>query len=585
MAHLIKIMKREFKQLSVKNLAPWKELGLITCCYLLSLLPPFILEWWRDFSGVYYLYDKRNSYGIDTLLIVVLVAMGLGCVTEYFGRWRHIVFTLLIFFLVFLGMLATGHVVLYGAPISVGAIDALLGTDLHEAMEFLSFQWSYALAATCAGFAILLVGSVFWITPQLRIRANSFLPHGFAWPLFAVLVLAVYQHPAVAAQNRAAVAQMQFWSRVYDLNNQVPSLRILRNVSEWFSYREWLTEMQTQRAAYSFHATQTLPAPRTVVIVLGESMRRSNLSLYGYGKKTTPNLDARREQLLIFNRAVSAANQTVPSVTMMLTTASVLDPNKFLFEPSLLTAAKEAGYQTYWLSNQGRVGQFESKISLVAHDADKRVFTNTEFYGSVFDEKLLRPFQTALQDAQPLKLIVVHLQGSHQSYENRYPTEFDFFKEDQYIAHSVDDAKHNVVMAEYDNSIRYTDFLLGKIFAQLEKQPGSMLLFVSDHGERFYENGVASAGHGYSRPTKTEFQVPFFIWCNGGCAPDWKSASRQHLNLEFSTENVFQTGANMLGLQMDNYHARSDILSTSYVSYPPQVIATERNVLNYAMLP
>jgi glucan phosphoethanolaminetransferase (alkaline phosphatase superfamily) len=569
------------------SLRTWKELGLIACCYLLALLPAFILEWRSDFSGVYYLYDTRGAYGVDTTLIILLVALGLACVTEYFGRWRHIAFTLLITVLTLLGILATGHVLLYRAPISVGAVDALLGTDLHEAVEFLSFQWSLALAITCAGFAALLLVGIFWVRPQLQVRSNSFLLHGIAWPLVIVLVLITYQHPAVAAQNRSAFERMQFWSRVYDLNNQVPSLRILRNIREWVVYRDWLAQTQTQRATYSFHATQNLTARRTVVIVLGESMRRGNLSLYGYARKTTPNLDARREQLLIFNQAIAAANQTVPSVTMMLTPATVLDPNKFLQQPSIISAAKEAGYHTYWLSNQGRVGPFESKISLVAHDADTRVYTNTEFYGSVFDQKLMRPLEIALEDDYPLKLIVVHLLGSHQSYANRYPAQFDFFKSEHYAvdASNRNSVKENTVMAEYDNSIRYTDSLLGNIFAQLDKQAGSLLLFVSDHGERFYENDVASAGHGYSNPTKTEFNVPFFIWCNGGCQPEWRSASSEHRDLTFSTENVFHTCATMLGLQMADYHAEADILSRRYQSYPPKVIATERNVLNYAALP
>lgn len=569
------------------RLLPWKELGLIVGCYLLALLPPFILEWYEDYSGVYYLYDRRSAYGVDTALIILLVAFGLGCLTEYFGRWRHLAFTALITVLSLLGVLAAGHVVLYGAPISVGAVDALLGTDLHEALEYLSFQWSLSLAAIGAGFAALFLGSVIWVRPRLLLQSASFKPHGAVWPAVAVLVFATYQHPAVAAQHRLALDHMQFWSRVYDLNNQVPSLRIVRNISEWMSYRDWIVEMQAQRAEHQFQPTLGLDAPRTVVIVLGESMRRGNLSLYGYDKQTTPSLDARREQLLVFNQAIAAANQTVPSVTMMLSSATVTDPNKFLTVPSIIAAAKEAGYHTYWLSNQGRVGQFESKISLVAQDADTRVYTNTEFYGSVFDQKLLHPLQLALGDAHPYKLIVVHLQGSHQSYESRYPEEFNFFTAAQYPQAKNDKRalKQNAVMAEYDNSIRYTDSLLGNIFTQLEQMPGSMLLFVSDHGERFYENGEPSAGHGYSKPTKTEFEVPFVVWCNGGCQPEWKAAAGQHRNLAFSTENVFHTSANMLGLQMTDYSAAADILSTRYQPYAPRVLATERNLLEYAHLP
>lgn len=570
------------------KLQSWKELGLIACCYLIALLPPFWAEWGHDFSGVYYLYDTRTAYGVDTTLIILLIALGLACLTEYFGRWRDSIFTALIVVLALLGTVATGHVILYQAPVSIGAVDALLGSDLHETLEFLSFQWNLALAATGFGFGALVFGSICWVRPRLRQGTDSFRPHGVAWPLVFIMVMIAYQHPAVAAQNRIAVENMQFWSRVYDLNNQVPSLRILRNIGEWIHYREWLQQEQKQRALYAFHAKLELGARRTVVIVLGESMRRGNLSLYGYDKTTTPHLDALRKQLLIFNEAVAAANQTVPSVTMMLTTATVLDPNRFLQQPSIIAAAKEAGYHTFWLSNQGRVGTFESKISLVAHDADTLVYTNTEFYGSVLDQRLLHPLEVALRDEYPFKLIVIHLQGSHQDYEKRYPVSFDFFKADQYHRSSdtaAMSAQENSVMAEYDNSIRYTDSILGNILTQLSKEAGSILLFASDHGERFYENGVMSAGHGYSQPTKTEFQVPFFIWCKDGCQTEWKNAAAQHRNLAFSMENIFHTSTTILGLQMPDYNPEADILSQRYKPYPPQVIATERNVLDYASLP
>jgi heptose-I-phosphate ethanolaminephosphotransferase len=288
--------------------------------------------------------------------------------------------------------------------------------------------------------------------------------------------------------------------------------------------------------------------------------------------------------LLVLNKAVAPANQTVPSITMMFSQATVTEPDRYLLRPSILSAAKEAGYHTYWLSNQGRVGQFDSKISLVARDADTTVYTNTEFYGSITDEKLLHPLEVVLRDPHPHKLVVVHLQGSHQSYENRYPEHTAVFDGKQYPVGSRS-AKQNDVIAQYDNSIRYTDSILEKILAQLDKQPDSVLLFVSDHGERFYENGVDTAGHGYSKPTQSEFDVPYFIWCNGACDPAWQQAAGRHRDIAFSTQHFFHTCANLLGLRFADYSAGDDILSLDYRREPPQVIATERKVLDYAALP
>jgi heptose-I-phosphate ethanolaminephosphotransferase len=178
----------------------------------------------------------------------------------------------------------------------------------------------------------------------------------------------------------------------------------------------------------------------------------------------------------------------------------------------------------------------------------------------------------------------VHLQGSHQSYQNRYPEQAAVFDGAQYPV-GQRSAKQNAVIAQYDNSIRYTDSILEKILTQLDKQPDSVLLFVSDHGERFYENGVDTAGHGYSKPTRSEFDVPYFIWCNGGCDPAWSEAATRHRDVAFSTQHFFHTCANLLVLRFADYRASDDILSLEYRHQPPQVIATERKVLDYAALP
>jgi heptose-I-phosphate ethanolaminephosphotransferase len=569
---------------------PPQALLALMLCYALALFPAFIAEWCFNFPGLYALYSNRISYGVDTSLVILLLSGALACLTQYTYRWQKPIFGLLFTLLCFIGLLATAHAKLYAAPISVGAIDALLGTDLHEAAEFLHFQFSLVLGWMLVGFVLILLFGLLFIRPRLAPLAPLCLKsHLATYALLCVLGLFSYQHPAFAAENLRAEWLQSFSSRFGTLNYQVPTLRMIVNMQDWLEYRRWLQTSQTQRALYDYHASLTSNTPRTVVLVIGESMRRGNLSLYGYDKPTTPKLDARRDHLLVYTQAIAPANQTVPSITKILTPATVQFPDTFLERPSIVGAARQAGYKTFWISNQGRVGNFDSMISLFAKEAEVTTYTNTEFYAGTFDSILLDPFSDALKDPAPLKFIVLHIQGSHQDYKKRFPADQVIFSNTQYRnttgLSSTNNHKKREALAQYDNSIHYTDWLLDQLLSKMTDIPGGSLLYLSDHGERFFENRVMSCGHGYPAPTKQEVEVPFFLWCQNGCTANIRQAYQKHRKTPFSSENTFYNLLTLLAIQTPDYQATLDILNPAYKPYPVKVISTSKTVYNYFDLP
>ncbi|MEI9223570.1 sulfatase-like hydrolase/transferase, partial [Pseudomonas aeruginosa] len=62
----------------------------------------------------------------------------------------------------------------------------------------------------------------------------------------------------------------------------------------------------------------------TYVLIVGESVRVDNMSLYGYTRSTTPQVEAQRKQIKLFNQAISGAPYTALSVPLSLTADSVL---------------------------------------------------------------------------------------------------------------------------------------------------------------------------------------------------------------------------------------------------------------------
>ena len=71
-------------------------------------------------------------------------------------------------------------------------------------------------------------------------------------------------------------------------------------------------------------------------------------------------------------------------------------------EKSFLTAYKEAGFKTFWLSNQISFGEFDTPVSVFAKEADVIQFLNLGGFtnNSNFDEILFDPLR---QRASPTR--------------------------------------------------------------------------------------------------------------------------------------------------------------------------------------
>ena len=71
-------------------------------------------------------------------------------------------------------------------------------------------------------------------------------------------------------------------------------------------------------------------APKNVVFILVDTLRADHLGLYGYGRPTSPTLDAFARDAVVFTDARSQAGCTFPSVNSILTSQP---PARFLGQP------------------------------------------------------------------------------------------------------------------------------------------------------------------------------------------------------------------------------------------------------------
>ncbi|EFT2760031.1 phosphoethanolamine transferase [Escherichia coli] len=229
----------------------------------------------------------------------------------------------------------------------------------------------------------------------------------------------------------------------------------------------------------------------TYVLIVGESVRVDNMSLYGYTRSTTPQVEAQRKQIKLFNQAISGAPYTALSVPLSLTADSVLSHDIHNYPDNIINIANQAGFQTFWLSSQSAFRQNGTAVTSIAMET---------VYVRGFDELLLPHLSQALQqNTQQKKLIVLHLNGSHEPACSAYPQSSAVFQ-------PQDDQD-----ACYDNSIHYTDSLLGQVFELLKDRRASVMYF-ADHGLERDPTKKNVYFHGGREASQQAYHVPMFIW-------------------------------------------------------------------------
>lgn len=93
------------------------------------------------------------------------------------------------------------------------------------------------------------------------------------------------------------------------------------------------------------------------VLIIGESARTDNMSIYGYSRPTTPELQKQKSRLKLFTQAISGAPYTALAVPLALSADSVLHHDIRNYPDNIINMANQAGFDTRWLSAQSAFRQ------------------------------------------------------------------------------------------------------------------------------------------------------------------------------------------------------------------------------------
>ena len=378
----------------------------------------------------------------------------------------------------------------------------------------------------------------------------------------------------------------------YRMRNQLYPVNICYNLYLAFERNAASENYKEVSRNFKFDARSehSATAPEVYVMVVGETARAHNFSLYGYPRNTNPLL-SKTPGIKAFPNVTTQSNTTHKSVPMLLSAASAEDFERLFHEKGILAAFKEAGFHTVFISNQLPNHSF---IDFLGEQADEHYFLKKEdaLQGNHYDEDLLQKLDEILPKADASSsahyhyryrklFVVLHSYGSHFNYQERYPRSFAYFKPDSRSEAKPENRRD--LLNAYDNTIRYTDYILHGIIERLQKwegvqtktdgvydQPTSAMLYTSDHGENIFDDDRHLFLHAAPKASDYELHVPFIIWTSEGFCKQYpdilKALGENRTKQVQSSLSAFHT---MLGIGGIQTHYRQDEYSVASDKYHP----------------
>lgn len=350
-------------------------------------------------------------------------------------------------------------------------------------------------------------------------------------------------------------------------------------ISGWDMFKEQkkINKAYDKNKNFNFGATRlSIKDKKEIyVLILGETSRRENWQLNGYKRNTNPKL-SKQENLVNFTNIISVSNATRASLPIMLTRKPDKNVNKYDFpEKSIISAFKEVGFKTYWLSTQQKFGAFDTSTSVYAKEADEIHFLNKTGYTQAgeHDDVLIPLFNKIIRDKEQKQFIIIHTLGSHYDYEHRYPIEFKKYTPSlsSLKNYSLQEYRNKFeLLNSYDNSILFTDYVINEFIQILKQQEHalSFLIYSSDHGEDLFDKRCMMSGHGLE--TARNFEIASFAWYSDSFESKFSEKVdylKMNQHRKMNQTLIFPTLVDAANISIKNELLERSVLR-SFVDYP-----------------
>jgi glucan phosphoethanolaminetransferase (alkaline phosphatase superfamily) len=462
------------------------------------------------------------------------------------------------------------YIATYLHPTNAEILATLVATNPRESYEYLGYAVVPALLCIAASLSLAFLASRWSRRSAARWEHRS-----RAWVITLMITLPLVGIAAVLAIPARLHASAHMISGLNDSIEPGYPFGLLQRLAKYRSEWEQLRTSASQLDAFRFgaHRSSSTPQRQVYVLVIGESSRRDHWQLFGYSRPTNPEL-TKVSNLVPIPDMLTSWPESISAIPLLLTRKPIDDMQISWREPSIIRAMQEAGFDTWWISNQLPMGEFDSPISTYALEANHTIFLNHASMSSAgsYDNVLLQPLHDVLQKSDRDLFIVLHMMGSHLSYDMRYPETFKHFQPTYDNTHS-DALPGYRLINSYDNTILYTDHVLAQIIGTLQKNNAiTAMFYASDHGEALLTPTCSQAGHGIG--TRYEFEIPALFWYSDAYAtafPQRLSALRANADKPTLSADTFESLIDMAGIDFPKHDRHKSLFSTEW-RYEPRIV-------------
>lgn len=448
-------------------------------------------------------------------------------------------------------------------PTSTAFLNNIFATNFSEAWELLVAAWPVALVV------IVLWVTYFYLA--LKVENNYLFARKVAkyivllavgTGIVGVLSMMVLRSSGNKDRSTADAAidiADHLWMKLYKIYPYNLYLETADLIHDKYVQRQ----LSKQLSSFRFGITPAAhEAPEMYILIIGEAARYDHFGINGYARNTTPLLEL-EENLISFDSAFAQANLTATSVPLIVTRATAGNPQIAYAEKTITDAFSEAGFKTGWITKQIPYSYVERAMTdcNYSHFYAKGIDVNSNY-----DEEMLIQLKEYTEDTT--QFFVLHSLGCHFRYEMRYPDEYKRFLpvfEEMFSYSMISEENKDKLVNAYDNAILYTDFFLHEIirYADSLNRP-ACVVYMSDHGESFWDDERKLSLHGSYQVSEFEYHVPLFVWHSEEYAlkyPEKVTALIQNKSIPVSSDVVFYSLLDLASIKGDVLDSTRSICS------------------------
>lgn len=437
----------------------------------------------------------------------------------------------------------------------LGVKKFVFGAMLRRSVEFL---WMIPLGEVLWGLPLgATVALAVWAAPRWTARPLALAAVAFPAWLSALLVFPPLHGLAMSVLAAGLAWQTARWFCRDDARR-----RWLRR-SAWGLACVWvcvllavrIAQAQRERAALAALGPAPDGAPNVLLIVL-DTVRARNLSLYGYPRRTSPRLDELAADGVTFERAIATAPWTLPSHASLMTgrpphelsadwQTPLDDRPRVLAEAFAARGYCTAGFSANVLNASASVGlargfghfeDYRPSVGqvLASSSLGAAVLGSAELREALdwFDipgrrsagdisEAFLEWLDGRSDPERPFFVFLNYFDAHHpylppEPFAERFGPKTladrrEIFELLQGDPDALAPERIQEAVDAYDGAIAALDDALGQLRDELRKRgllDGTVLVVTADHGEEFDEHGVLEHGNTLYRPS---LEVPLVV--------------------------------------------------------------------------